>query len=300
VIRRTFQLLPSVGPWRERDLWARGVTSWDQFPAEGVVMSPKLDGAARLRIAEARTALEVRDLARLAQLVPAREHWRLYGDFADEAVFFDIEMDGRENGRPTVVSLFDREGLHVFIQDRNLDALQQALERRRIWVTFNGAVYDVPILRRYFGTLAAPAVHIDLKTVCRRLRLTGGLKHIEDQLGLGRPPHLKGTNGLDAVRLWRAYRRRADLEALRFLVEYNLYDAFQLRSILDLACNRIPRELGHEEPERPVFDRGEILYDVSRLLLEIGPSGNDAAILERVRARDYQLEQGPDRPRYIL
>jgi uncharacterized protein YprB with RNaseH-like and TPR domain len=300
MIRRTFQLLPSLGPWRERDLWARGVTSWDEFPATGVVMSPKLDGPARERIAEARAALAGRDLVRLARLIPAREHWRLYGEFSNEAVFFDIEMDGREHQRPTVVSLFDRDGLHVFIQDRNLDALPDALRRRPIWVTFNGAVYDVPILRRYFGTLPEPPVHLDLKTVCRRMRLTGGLKHIEDLLGLARPAHLRGTNGMDAVLLWRAYRRRADLEALRFLVEYNLYDSFQLRSILDLAFNRIPRELGHEEPQRPVFDRGDILYDVSRLLAAIGHTQSDASVLDRVRARDYQLEQGPVRPRYVL
>jgi uncharacterized protein YprB with RNaseH-like and TPR domain len=300
VIRRTFQLLSSVGPWRERDLWARGVTCWDEFPATGVVMSPKLDGATRERIAEARGALAGRDLPLLARLIPVREHWRLYGEFAEEAVFFDIEMDGRQHQRPTVVSLFDRDGLHVFIQDRNLEALPEALHRRSIWVTFNGAVYDVPILRRYFGTLPDPVVHLDLKTVCRKMRLSGGLKRIEDKLGLARPPHLKGTNGLDAVLLWRAYRRRADLAALRFLVEYNLYDAFQLRSILDLAYNWIPRELGHEEPPRPVFDRGDILYDVSRLLMSIDLTENDANVLERVRMKDYQLEKGPDRPRYVL
>ena len=35
VIRRTFQLVPGIGPWREKDLWARGLESWDAVRAGG-------------------------------------------------------------------------------------------------------------------------------------------------------------------------------------------------------------------------------------------------------------------------
>ena len=28
---RTFQLTKGVGPWRERDLWARDIETWDDF-----------------------------------------------------------------------------------------------------------------------------------------------------------------------------------------------------------------------------------------------------------------------------
>lgn len=286
MIQRTFQLVPGVGPWREKDLWARGCTTWDQFPSEGdpVALSIQGDVAARARIAEARAALARRDLAQLGRMIPPREHWRCYPAFSREAVFFDIETDGRERLQPTVVSLFHAEGLEVFIQGRNLDALPAALNRWPLWVTFNGSVFDVPVLKHWLPGLNTPDLHIDLRFLCRRVGLPGGLKSVEDALGIARPLHLRGARGQDAVLLWRAYQSSGDVDVLRYLVEYNLYDAFQLRSVLEhgynLAADRLAWDL---EPLRP-FDRGDILYDVTQLLLAISPTPQDEHLLARVRA----------------
>jgi uncharacterized protein YprB with RNaseH-like and TPR domain len=290
MLRRTFQVIPGVGPWREKDLWARGILTWDDFPSAGVVLGRKLDEEARRRLDLAREALARHDLKALAAMVPPREHWRLYPEFAHEAVFFDIETDGAEVHAPTVVGLFHEAGLHTFIQGRNLEAVPEALAARRLWVTFNGTCFDVPVLRRHYGEgFPEPEAHIDLRFVCRRVGLSGGLKEIEDKLGLSRPPHMRGVNGWDAVLLWRAYRERGDVEALRYLVEYNLYDSFQLRSLMDLAYNRAVDALNMDVPRLPVFDRGDVLYDVSRLILELGPSERDLRVLERVRAQDRDL-----------
>lgn len=293
MLRRTFQLIPGVGPWKEKDLWARGIHTWDDFPENGSVLGQKLDEGARRRLALAREALERRDLKALAAMVPPREHWRLYPEFARDAVYFDIETDGKQEQAPTVVALFDDSGLRVFIQGRNMDELPEAMAERRLWVTFNGSCFDVPVLREYFGKrFPTPDAHIDLRFVCRRLGMSGGLKELEDKLGLGRPPHMKGVNGWDAVLLWRAYLARGDVEALRFLVEYNLYDSFQLRSLMDKAYNRALDDLNLDaEPRVPVFERGEVLYDVSRLIMELGPTERDLRVLERVRAQDRDLHQ---------
>jgi uncharacterized protein YprB with RNaseH-like and TPR domain len=293
MLRRTFQLIPGVGPWKEKDLWARGIQTWDDFPETGVVLGQKLDGPARQRLHLAREALARRDLKGLAAMVPPREHWRLYPEFARDALYFDIETDGAQDQVPTVVGLFDDRGLRVFIHGRNMDELPEAMAERRLWVTFNGSCFDVPVLRQYFGKrFPTPDAHIDLRFVCRRLGMGGGLKELEDKLGLARPPHMKGVNGWDAVLLWRAYLARGDVEALRFLVEYNLYDSFQLRSLLDKAYNRALDELNMDsEPRVPVFERGEVLYDVSRLILELGPTERDLRVLERVRAQDRDLRQ---------
>ncbi|NTX06695.1 ribonuclease H-like domain-containing protein [Myxococcus sp. CA051A] len=290
MLQRTFQHIPGVGPWREKDLWARGFKTWDDYPAagEGVAITRKTDDIARERLALGREALERRDLRRLAELIPPREHWRLYPEFHQDAVYFDIETDGREAQAPTVVSLFDATGLHVFIQGRNMDALPEAMAARRLWVTFNGSTFDVPVLRNYFGAgrFPVPDAHIDLRFVTRRLGLGGGLKEIEGKIGAERPPHMKGVNGYDAVLLWRAYTRRGDVEALRFLVEYNLYDSFQLRTLMDVAYNRGADDLNQDVPRLPVFERGEVLYDVSRIILELGPTERDLQTLERVRAEE--------------
>ena len=290
MLQRTFQHIPGVGPWREKDLWSRGIRTWDDFPeaGTGVAISKKTDDVARARIAEAREALERRDLRKLAELLPPREHWRLYPAFQDDAVYFDIETDGKDAQAPTVVSLFDSRGLHVFIQGRNMDALPEAMAERRLWVTFNGSCFDVPVLRDYFGParFPVPDAHIDLRFVTRRLGIGGGLKEIEGKIGAERPQHLKGVNGYDAVLLWRAYLRRGDVEALRFLVEYNLYDAFQLRTLMDFSYNRGADELNQDVPRVPVFDRGDVLYDVSKIILDLGPTERDLQTLARVRAME--------------
>lgn len=297
MLHRTFQHIPGVGPFREKDLWAQGIKTWDDFPAAGTgaaAISKKSDDMAREYISKAREALERRDLRTLAQLLPSREHWRLYPLFAEDACFFDIETDGRTDQAPTVVSLFDSAGLHVFILGRNMDALPEAMAARRLWVSFNGTCFDAPVLRNYFGAerFPTPEAHIDLRFVTKRLRMSGGLKEIEDNLGVGRPPHLKGVNGWDAVLLWRAYKARADVEALRFLVEYNLYDSFQLRTLMDVAYNKGADELNQDVARLPVFDRGDVLYDVSKIILELGPTERDLQTLARVRSQDRDLRNG--------
>ena len=111
------------------------------------------------------------------------------------------------------------------------------------------------MLRHAFPGLPEPVLHLDLKPLCRRIGLGGGLKSVEDRLGIARPPHLRGRSGMDAVLLWRAYQATGDVEALRFLVEYNLYDAFQLRAVADHAFNRAAERLHWPDRVQP-WERG--------------------------------------------
>jgi uncharacterized protein len=280
VIERSFQLLPGIGPWRERDLWSRGLLDWNAFRAAPQLseLPPKQVESLGARIAEAEAALAYRDLGHLAELLPTREHWRLYPAFLDEAVFLDIETDGAVNGRPTVVSLFDRRGLHVFIQGRNLEELPDALRHSRLWVSFNGRCFDVPVLQKHFEDLPEPVVHLDLRFLCHRVGLEGGLKSVEQTVGIARPPHLRGVGGLDAVVLWRTWLANDEVAALRFLVEYNLYDAFQLRALADSAYNLAVEQLAFDDERIAVWERGDLLYDVSRIVLGLGPPSDVATL----------------------
>ena len=75
MIDRTFQLMSGMGPWREKDLWARGIQSWDAFDRaseNGVIVAKKLDAELRTRIAEGREAVARKDLSALSKLIPAR------------------------------------------------------------------------------------------------------------------------------------------------------------------------------------------------------------------------------------
>jgi uncharacterized protein YprB with RNaseH-like and TPR domain len=267
---RTFQLTKGVGPWRERDLWARGLATWTDFEraaASGVVMSGRLDAELLAAIGEARRALAEGNLAALAALISPKEHWRLYGHFVEHAAFFDIEADGDEI--PTVVGVMDRDGVASFRRGHSLQQLPARLARSSIWITFNGSVFDVPTLARALEGFPRPVMHLDLRFLVRHAKLKGGLKGVEEAIGLPRPPHLKGLKGLDAIRLWREWNDRRDKKALRILVEYNLYDAINLRSVLEWTLWRMAELHAWEVERAPIFERGDVLYDVSRLLLDL-------------------------------
>jgi uncharacterized protein len=285
VIRRTFQLVPGIGPWREKDLWARGLEGWEAVRSEGAaVLGHTLHDSLCAALDRAEAALDAGDLPALVRMLPGREHWRLWPLVADEALCLDIEADGvGERHRPTVAGCLDADGLWSFVEGRNLDVLPERLARRRVWVTFNGAAFDLPVLRHAFPGLPRPVLHLDLKPLCRRIGLGGGLKSSEDRLGIARPPHLRGRSGMDAVLLWRAYHATGDVEALRFLVEYNLYDAFQLRAVADHAFNRAAEHLHWPDRVQP-WDRGVVLYDLSRLLLALEPTAADCARADALRA----------------
>ncbi|MGV3622903.1 MAG: ribonuclease H-like domain-containing protein [Archangium sp.] len=269
-LERTFQLIKGVGPWRERDLWARGIFTWGDFEraaSQSVVMSETLDTHLLEAIAFAREALDDNHLTRLSKLVPAKEHWRLYGHFAEHAAFFDIEADGDD--QPTVVGVMDGEGIATFRRGHSLQQLPPRLAKSPIWVSFNGSVYDEPALRKVFDDFPRPIVHIDLRFLIRHAKLRGGLKGVEDAIGLGRSPHLRGVKGLDAIRLWREFNFSGDRNALRLLTEYNLYDAINLRSVLEWTLWRTAELHAWPVKREPIWERGNVLYDVSRLVLSL-------------------------------
>jgi uncharacterized protein YprB with RNaseH-like and TPR domain len=87
-------------------------------------------------------------------------------------------------------------------------------------------------------------LHIDLCPALRRLGYKGGLKRIEEILGIQRPPEVEGLGGFDAVRLWREYRRRRDPRALDLLLAYNRADIENLSLLLAFAYGRLKAASG--------------------------------------------------------
>lgn len=258
MITASFRHIRGIGPLRERQLWFSGVRSWAEVPAAGDVLSGRLDGKLREGVALSAQRLAERDLDFFARALPQTEHWRLLPQVIDDAAFLDIEA---AHDRVTVAGVLDRQGFATFFGD-----LSGFCERARGWralVTFNGAAFDLPVLRRVLPGWTPPAVHVDLRHVYQRLREKGGLKELEPRAGFFRPPHLAALTGADAVALWEA-QARGDRGALRRLVEYNLYDVFHLRPLAELGYNRLLQRTRMPAPALPVTDRGAMLYDVTR------------------------------------
>jgi uncharacterized protein YprB with RNaseH-like and TPR domain len=267
VLRRTFQLTSGIGPWRERQLWSQGVATWDDLEARRGAAPSRLDGRLLEAVARAREALDRGDAGALAAMMPSRERWRLFPTFAEDAAFLDIETDGGDT--VTAVAVLDRAGPRVFLRGRDLDDFPEASRGWKLLVTFNGLSFDVPVLRRAFPGWRPPPAHVDLRHLWARLGHRGGLKLLEQAQGIGRPPHLAGLGGWDAVLLWRRHEQ-GDLAALRLLVEYNLHDAVNLQALAALGYNRIVERLGLPAVPVRVAHRGDWLIDMSRQLLALG------------------------------
>ena len=271
MLDRTFQLISGVGPAREKELWRRGIRQWSDFPSDQVGRSVKADPVMRAAIDEAREALERRDVRALVAMLPSRERWRLFPHFAEDCAYLDIETDGSgPDCEVTAVGVLFRGQVHAFVPGYNLAAFEELAAEIPVLVTFNGACFDVPVLERYFRHLRLTPAHIDLRFAGRAVGLEGGLKRIENEVGLHRPPHLQGVDGYEAVRLWQAWRYGRDREALKRMIEYNLYDAIQLKPLLERIYNRSrDRELSGAEPVRET-DRFEVLDDLTRVVGTFG------------------------------
>jgi uncharacterized protein len=266
VIRSTFRLAPGIGPHLEARLWSAGVTRWSELPPAGAsLLAPRTDARLRAAVAAAEAALAAGNAEALAARLPRNERWRLYGAFAEDAAFLDVEADG---DRLTCVGILDRHGPRLFLAGRDLDAFPEAAGGWKLLVTFNGLAFDVPALRRAFPGWRAPIAHVDLCHLWRRLGHQGGLKLLEDETGVGRPEHLRGVTGRDAVRLWRAHLD-GDVGALRLLAEYNLHDAVNLRALMALGYNRMIERLRLPAAPVPVPERGDVRYDLTELLLAL-------------------------------
>lgn len=277
----TFQLARGIGPGRERDLWRAGIARWHDFPSTPTpALSPRADGALRSAIADARAAFAARDVDRLATLTPTREHWRLFAAFGDAAAYLDIETSDDVVGHAGIsaIGVLDRRGPRLFLAGRDLDQFPAYARGWSMLVTFNGLSFDLPIIRRAFADWTAPVCHVDLRHVLRRLGHHGGLKSIERKLvalSLARPAHLSDLGGWDAGWLYRR-GRDGDREALRRFAEYNLYDVINLRTLMAYAYNALVAEETAEAPALrdaartvDVPGRGDVLYDVSKILLAL-------------------------------
>jgi uncharacterized protein YprB with RNaseH-like and TPR domain len=269
MLRSTFQLVPGIGPRRERRLWEAGLTDWSDLPDAPARLLPErsrrrlVDAAARV---EAALALGTDALSVAARALPASEHWRLFPIFESDAVYLDIETDFQEG--ITAIGLCDRNGPRLLLPWQDLDRFPELCPPDRLLVTFNGAAFDVPVLRRFFPQWRPPPAHINLRPLLARLGERGGLKAIEERLGLGRPDHLRGLNGRGAAALFR-WAGRGDRSALRLFAEYNLYDTVNLRTLLAIGYNRMVEMLGAPAGSVSVSFRGDVLYDVSKVLLAL-------------------------------
>jgi uncharacterized protein YprB with RNaseH-like and TPR domain len=233
VIESTFLHLPRTGATKEQRLWESGVHTWHDF-----LRTPSVRGFSKTTktVADDVLSASQRALAKgdstFFRALPSVQHWRLYPTFREEAVFVDIETSWR--GDVTVLGVYDGSKVKQFIRGENLNAknVRRHLDGKLI-ITYNGASFDLPVLRRCFGDVVPSVPHFDTMHLARRLGYRGGLKALERDLGITRPSEVDGMSGADALTLWDAYRKTGNETHLKTLLAYNEEDIVNLQTVAD-------------------------------------------------------------------
>lgn len=235
MLRESFVVLPRVRQARESLFWSQGLHCWDDFlsssSVRGVSSAKKIFFDSRLR--EAKLRLRDNDFSFFAGSIPFSEQWRLYDEFRDNVLYLDIETDGYYGGI-TVIGISDGVSVKTFVRGFNLERslVLKELKKCSLLVTFNGACFDLPVIKRFFN-FSFPVPHIDLRFVCQKLGFSGGLKAIEKELGITRRAEVDGLAGADAVYLWEMWRSTGERDFLDRLVMYNEEDILNLRILAD-------------------------------------------------------------------
>jgi len=240
-VENSFIGADGVGEQTERTIWEQGVTHWDEF--EPSVVGGKRGQRVQSFISEGRERLERTDVTFFDRQFPSSEQWRLYETFRDRACFFDIETTGLDEhrNRVTTVSLHQAGETETLVAGDDLTAgtLRAAFADADLLVTFNGKRFDVPFLEANFDVdLDRP--HLDLMYTCKKLGLSGGLKEVEQDIGIERDrPDISGR---DAVRLWREHEAGQD-GALETLISYNREDTVNLKTLADRATTALDEDV---------------------------------------------------------
>lgn len=109
-------------------------------------------------------------------------------------------------------------------------ALSNALVGVETLYTYNGHRFDLPFIRHALGINLESQIRCrDLMIDCWKHKLKGGLKAVEQKLGIDRQS--KGIDGWMAVRLWWDYINNCNTAALQTLLAYNRDDVVNLKTL---------------------------------------------------------------------
>jgi uncharacterized protein len=231
MIESTFLHLPRVGVTTERGLWGKGIQTWNDFLDVNKIkgFSQAKKNSCNEVLTKSKQALHDGN-SRFFMDLPSTAHWRLWPHFNEEAIYVDIETNWQHD--ITVLGIYDGRTVKHFIKGRNLtkQAVKEHLQGKII-VTYNGASFDIPIIKRYFGDVMQPTPHFDTRHLAARLGYVGGLKALERSLDIRRPAHVEGMSGEDALHLWDLYQASGEEEYLKRLLAYNEEDIVNLQVV---------------------------------------------------------------------
>ncbi|MBI5374902.1 MAG: ribonuclease H-like domain-containing protein [Candidatus Schekmanbacteria bacterium] len=149
--------------------------------------------------------------------------------------YLDIETSF--DGDITIIGIHTSRDGTVQILEPSYDDLRiyKILESISVIFSYNGNSFDIPVIRKKIGINILENIRsVDLKNVCWKKNIYGGLKKVEKYFGIERMTC--DVDGRAAMMLWKSYKNENDADALEKLLRYNKEDVenlIQLRKKLE-------------------------------------------------------------------
>lgn len=252
MLPNSFSHIPGIGEKTEKQFWASGIHSWDDFTKPlPINLSNGRTNLINTYLTESKTHLKDNP-AYFTKLLKMNQHWRLFPHYRAKTAFLDIETTGLGGytDHITTIAVYDGNALYPYVYGDNLDDFIKDIGRYDVLVTYNGKCFDIPFIENFFKT-KINAAHIDLRYVLKNLGYSGGLKGCEKQLGIDRG-ELDGVDGYFAVLLWQEYQKTGNRKALETLLAYNIADTVNLEILMVEAYNlhvkKTPFAASHQLP----------------------------------------------------
>lgn len=237
MLKSTFQHIKGIGKKTERELWSKGLRTWDDYeklkPRQYSLFndsSPEENSF----LYKSWLAYKKGDLSFFSKTLSTAEYYRLALEFPGDVLFLDIETTGLSLYYDIIsmVGWSIGKKFGVYINGQDSYNLEDVLKNTKIIVTFNGTMFDLKFIEKYLNKPSIPPVHIDLRFFAKRVGLSGGQKSIEREIGFNRKSDIEDMLGEAAPILWHKYRR-GDMAAMTRLIEYNHADIEGMKYILD-------------------------------------------------------------------
>lgn len=241
MLRSTFLHLKGFGLKKERSLWQQGVVSWEDYVPEtsqqAFLLAELEPDSPLLPSIE---AFKNGDMSFFAESLPSPFHYRIPLSFPEETIFLDIETTGLSHYYDiiTLVGWSVKDEFGVWVNGSDETAFREAISRAKAIVTFNGTMFDLKFINKFFPDLDLPKIHVDLRFLAKKAGLTGGQKAIEKEIGFARDEDVDGMLGEAAPILWHKYRR-GDNDALKRLIVYNHEDIEGMKAVFDSCIERL-------------------------------------------------------------
>ncbi len=235
MIRNTFCHIKGITEDTERLIWKNNINSWQDFidNAENINFLSKTQISNILKELEnSKNFLDDKDINYFKNKLNSKLHYRLanFGNIC----FLDIETTGlsRYCDEITLIGIYNGKESKIFINGIDIENAISEIDKYDIIVTFNGKTFDIPFIEYKFGCKFDNKIHLDLRFLLKELGYYGGLKKIEQDLGVKRSQEVVGVDGFEAVRLWKRYLK-GDETALAKLLKYNQEDIENLKYLLE-------------------------------------------------------------------